>query len=160
MLVTLGGVLMMVGLALTLGKIGSSTTTSRSHLNAPSAATATTQETATAFLSHLATAIRSGDVTFMVSRLNPKVIADYGASACRATIATYRDPTAAFSVQSTSAPANYDYVVAGLTKVIPDTLTLHVSFTQHGTSTPEVIHLSRIPNGTLTWYTNCRGGQP
>jgi hypothetical protein len=154
LLVTLGAVLMVAGIALTLGKVGATTTTTRSQPAAASSA-APAHETAAAFLNQLAAAIRSGDVTLMESRLNPAVIADYGASACRATVATYTDPTAAFSVQSASAPADYRYVVGGVAKVIPDTLTLHVSFTQHGTSAPEIIHLSRTPNGTLTWYTDC-----
>ncbi len=154
LLVTLGVVLMVAGVALTLGKVGATTTTTRSQPTASSSA-APAHETATAFLNQLAAAIRSGDVTFMESRLNPAVIAHFGASACRATVATYTDPTAAFSVQSASAPADYSYVVAGVTKVIPNTLTAHVTFTQRGTSAAEIIHLSRMPNGTLTWYTSC-----
>jgi hypothetical protein len=159
LLVALGAGLMVVGVALTLGKVGATTTTNTtSSRHAASASLAPAHETATAFLNELAGAIRSGDVTFMESRLNPAVIAHYGASACRATVAKYTDPTAAFGVLSVSAPADYRYVVAGVTKVIPDTLTLHVAFTQHGTAAPEVIHLSRTSKGTLSWYTDCGGG--
>lgn len=155
LLVALGAGLMVAGVALTLGKVGATTTTTTSSQRAAASSAAPAPETATGFLDQLAGAIRSGDVSFMASRLNPAVIAHYGASACRATVATYADPTAAFSVQSVSAPADYRYVVGGAAKVIPDTLTLHVTFTQHGTPAPEVIHLSRTPQGTLTWYTNC-----
>jgi len=91
----------------------------------------------------------------ILTRLNPAVIARYGVGACRTIVATYTDPTAAFSVQSTSSPADYTYTAAGVTSVIPNTITAQVTFTKKGQPMPLTVHLSRTNAGKLTWYTDC-----
>lgn len=154
-LVIVGAAVMVVSVALTLGNVGSTSARTVSRSNGGSVPAPGSVETPAAFLNQLATAMRQGNVDFMVSRLNPAVIARYGTPECRTAVATYTDPTAAFSVQSTSSPADYTYTAAGVTTVIPNTITLQAMFTHQGQPTPLTVHLSRTGAGILTWYTDC-----
>ncbi len=154
-LATLGALVVVLGLVLTFSKVGGTTTQTVTRSVATNGGGTSSAETPAAFLNMLASAIRSGDVQFMVTRLNPAVIAAYGSSACQKTVATYTDPTAAFSVGSTGSPAAYSYTVDGKTRIVPDTITAQVIFTQQGKAAPETIHLSRRSDGKLTWYTAC-----
>jgi hypothetical protein len=150
-----GAAVMVVSVALSLGNVGATTTRSIARSSGGGVSTPGSVETPAAFLNQLAAAMRQGDVNFMLSRLNPAVIARYGSPACRTAVATYTDPTAAFSIQSTSPPADYTYTAAGSTSVIPDTTTLQATFTHQGQPNPVTVHLSRTRTGILTWYTNC-----
>ncbi len=155
LLVIVGAAVMVASVALTLGNVGATSTRTVSRSNGGTASAPGSVETPEAFLNKLATAMRQGDVDFMVSRLNPSVIARYGSAECRTAVATYTDPTAAFSVQSTSSPSDYTYTAAGVTTVIPDTITLQATFTHQGQPAPLTVHLSRTGDGILTWYTDC-----
>jgi hypothetical protein len=155
LLVTAGALLMVLSVALTFAKVGATTTRTVSRSVVHSAPTTTSVESPTSFLDQLAQAMRSGDVNFMVSRLNPAVIARYGSAACRTAAGTYADPTAAFAVQSVSSPGDYTYTAAGTTSVIPNSITAQVTFTHKGPAVPITAHLSRSDAGTWTWYTNC-----
>ncbi len=154
-LMAVGALLVVVSLVLTLGTIGK--TTHRTVSTSVASSTSAPTQTAAGFLDDLASAMRTGNVDFMVSALNPAVIARYGESSCRAAVATYTDPTAAFSVQSTSPPADYSYRAAGRASVIPDTITAKVTFTHDGQPVPVVVHLSQTKNGKLSWFTDCVG---
>jgi hypothetical protein len=154
-LVLLGAAIMVVSVALTLGNVGATTTRTTARSNGGSASAPGAVETPTAFLNQLASAMRQGDVNFMLSRLNSAVIARYGSPACRAAVATYTDPTAAFAIQSTSSPSDYTYTAAGVTTVIPDTIALQAIFTHQGQPNPVTVHITRIRSGVLTWYTDC-----
>jgi hypothetical protein len=155
LLVIVGAAVIVVSVALTLGNVGATSTRTVSRSNGGSVSAPGSAETPAAFLNKLATAMRQGNVDFMVSRLNPAVIARYGSPECRTAVAAYTDPTAAFSVQSTSSPADYNYTAAGVTTVIPGTITLQAIFTHQGQPNPLTVHLSRTGAGILTWYTDC-----
>lgn len=154
-LVILGAAVMVVSVALTLGNVGATATRTTARSNGGSVSAPGSVETPAAFLNKLAAAMRQGDVNFMLSRLNPVVIAGFGSLACRTAVATYTDPTAAFAIQSTSSPSDYTYTAAGVTTVIPDTIALKAIFTHQGQPNPVTVHLSRTRSGVLTWYTDC-----
>ena len=155
LLVIVGAAVMVVSVALTLGKVGATSTRTVSRSNGGPVSAPGSVETPAAFLNELAAAMRQGDANFMFSRLNSAVIARYGSPACRTAVTTYTDPTAAFTIQSTSSPSDYTYTAAGVTTVVPDTITLQAIFTHQGQPNPVTVHLSRIRSGILTWYTDC-----
>jgi hypothetical protein len=146
-----GAALVTVSLVLTFGHVGRSATTTVSSTSTA----AHSAETPAAFLDELAGAMRSGNVDFMVARLNPAVIAHYGRASCRQAVVSYIDPTAAFTLQSASPPADYTYTVSGTSVVVPDTITAQATFTRQGHPGPVTAHLSRTSKGELTWFTDC-----
>jgi len=148
-----GALVVAASLVLTLGTVGG--TTNRTVTTSVHTSTSTPPETPVAFLDELATAMRTGDVAFLVSRLNSAVISRYGESSCRAAVATYTDPTAAFVVQATSSPNDYHYRAADRTTVIPETITARATFTHDGQPVAVVVHLSRTKSGSLSWFTDC-----
>ena len=122
-LAALGALVVVLGLVLTFSKVGGTTTQTVTRSVATNGGGTSSAETPAAFLNMLASAIRSGDVQFMVTRLNPAVIAAYGSSACRKTVATYTGSDGAFSIGSTGSPTAYSYTVDGKTRIVPDTIT-------------------------------------
>ncbi len=150
-LMVAGAALVTVSLVLTFGHVGRSATTTVSSTSTA----AHSAETPAAFLDELAGAMRSGNVDFMVARLNPAVIAHYGRASCRQAVVSYIDPTAAFTLQSASPPADYTYTVSGTSVVVPDTITAQATFTRQGHPGPVTAHLSRTSKGELTWFTDC-----
>jgi len=148
-----GALVVSASLVLTLGTVGG--TTHRTVATSVHASTSTPPETPVAFLDELASAMRTGDVAFMDSRLNAAVISRYGEGSCRAAVATYTDPTANFVVHAASLPGVYHYRAADRTTVVPDTITARATFTHDGQPAAVVVHLSRTKSGTLSWFTDC-----
>lgn len=114
-------------------------------------------ESPATFLSELASAIRTGDVTFLVSRLHPAVIQRFGIAACQAKLNTTADPTARFTVQSVSAPTTYTWTTDTRTTQVPDTISVAVTRVSFGQTSSGIVHIAAV-NGQQRWFTNCRGG--
>src|SRR5271163_3018600 len=80
LLMAAGALVVSASLVLTLGTVGG--TTHRTVATSVHASTSTPPETPVAFLDELASAMRTGDVAFMDSRLNAAVISRYGEGSC------------------------------------------------------------------------------
>ena len=170
-LIATGAVLIGFAIIASVSGLGATSVTStRSPIAArasdrpvPTTATATATpaaETPTAFLAALANALHAGDSNFLLGRLNPVVIARYGESACRSAVATYTDPTAAFTVISVSAPADFTYSAGTHNTVVPNTVTVQAHVTLKGKTTDLPVHVSRNSSGEFTWYTDCSAPSP
>jgi hypothetical protein len=112
------------------------------------------QETVAQFLQLFATALQTGDTSFLIGRLNPHVIEVYGAANCAATIAAMTDPTASFTINATSGPAPFSWSESGTPVPVDDVYTVSVTRVAEGQSSVQDIHLALV-QGQLTWFRKC-----
>jgi len=136
-----------------------STTTSPPSNGTTTTTTSATGETPTAFLDALAAAIRSGDVNFMLSRLNPAVVTRYGEAQCRAFLPSLTDVTAQFTVKQVGTPAPFNWATDANTPkarstIVPNTLTIAVDDVLRGRTTAATVHVTKVGDH-YTWFTNC-----
>lgn len=122
--------------------------------SASASATPAPVETPQRFLDELAQAMRSGDVDFMAARLAPAVIARFGDTACRAAVARFTDPTAAFIVIHVAPPAPYVYTTDTRSTTVPGTLAVTSDQTHQGTIMEVTVHLTPVGD-QLRWFTDC-----
>jgi hypothetical protein len=170
----LGGVLLAVGIVVTgigvAGQVGSwgakteaaagstdSTSGTSDTRSGPSSTTSTTlapPEDATQFLDALGNALRTGDTDFLVTRLNPAVIARYGSAQCLGALAGARDTSATFTMKQVSDPQDFDWTTDGKTISIAETRTVDVDRVQRGVTESTSLHIVSV-NGQLTWLVDC-----
>jgi hypothetical protein len=136
---------------------GAPTATMQSSASpAPSAASTALaqQETVAQFLQLFATALQTGDATFLIGRLNPHVIEVYGQANCAAMVAAMTDPTASFTINATSGPAPFVWSESGTPVPVNDVYTVSVTRVAQGQSSVQDIHLALL-QGQLTWFRKC-----
>ncbi len=159
--IVVGAIVAVIGVAGGAADWGSSTSTTRSLQPVASGTPATTTPTSAAarnetpleFVVHLDTAIRNHDVTFLVSRLHPAVIARYGEAQCRAFVPHLDDH---YVVTGTSSPpAQYAYTSDGKTTQVANVVAVPVRITQpDGTSTSATLHTVKV-GGTYRYFIDC-----
>jgi hypothetical protein len=142
-----GLVCLAASLVLTFSKTGATAATTTAVSGADA--------TPTQFLDELSAALRSGDTSFLRAHLDPAVIQRFGAAACLAHVGTLKDPTATFQVRSVGAPTTYDYMTGTRTTAVADTIPVSVVYTQNGNATDTTVHLARLADGALGWFTAC-----
>jgi hypothetical protein len=134
-------------LVLTFAKSGSTSATTVAVTGADASPTG--------FLNELGAALRSGNVGFLQSHLDPAVLQVSGNQACATHLAALKDPTASFQVRSIGSPSTYVYAAGGQSLSIPNTIPVSVVYTQKGVPTNTTVHLARLPSGALAWFTAC-----
>jgi hypothetical protein len=112
------------------------------------------QETVAQFLQLFATALQTGDTSFLIGRLNPHVIEVYGQANCAAVVAAMTDPTASFTINATSGPAPFSWSESGTPVPVDDVYTVSVTRVAGGQSSVQDIHLALL-QGQLTWFRKC-----
>ena len=106
------------------------------------------------FLALFVQALRSGDATLLLDRLDPAVITRYGEPACRASIHTLFDATASLTLLSTTGPATFAYSGDGKSVAVPDVYTFTVAGTLGGQSATRDFHLPLV-DGRFHIFVDC-----
>lgn len=166
-LLAVGVVVIAIGVAGQVGSWGAKTETSDSSTgdsgssstkpaggSGSTSTTAPPAEDAAQFLDALGNALRTGDTNFLVSRLNPAVIARYGSAQCLGALAGARDPSATFTVKQVSDPVDFDWTTDGKTISIAETVTVDVDRVQRGVADSASLHLVEV-GGRFTWLVDC-----
>ena len=136
---------------------GASTATMQSSASpAPSAVSTAParQETVAQFLQLFASALQTGDTSFLIGRLNPHVIAVYGEANCAAVVAAMTDPTASFTIKAISGPAPFSWSESGTPVAVDDVYTVSVTRVAEGQPSVQDVHLALV-QGQLTWFRKC-----
>lgn len=116
---------------------------------------AATAEPADEFLRQLSESLSTGDGSFAVSRLHPKVIEIFGEAACNQTVPAPDDQTFNVQLVSEGARGPWDWPQPdGTTVRIDDAVTFEVQITQQGATSPSQVHLALV-DGTWRWFTYC-----
>ncbi len=116
-----------------------------------------------AFFVELETAVHTGTQETMTDRLGQAVFDRYGRETCSANLAA-KEPVAeqAFEILSVSGPAPWDYVTAELTTTVPDALTVGARVAapdaSGGVTTVERELHVQVSDGVVYWFTDC--GEP
>jgi hypothetical protein len=111
--------------------------------------------TAAQFAADLLVALQTGDTTYLNERIDPAVVDRYGASQCMAHIDAFKpDPTASWTVVSSSGPQPWPWMSDGLTTQIPDAWTVSVNDAASG---QRDLHFAPA-DGTWRWFVDC--GKP
>jgi hypothetical protein len=146
-LAALGTAGMVVGvLGLSLGWGSSSTAR-------PAGTTTTTAaaEQPAAFLRSFLTAIQNGDTAYLVSRLDPAVIAQYGAARCTQSIMRSPPLPEAYQLLSVHGPELFQYKSAGRTTPVRNVYV----FTVHGPKSGTLHFHFALVDGRYHWFTDC-----
>lgn len=142
-----------LGLALGWGNTTGGSATAATN-SGSTTSTTTRLEQPAAFLALFVQALRSGDATFLFDRLDPAVIARYGAPACRASIPTLFDATIALTLRSTTGPATFTYAGDGKSVAVPDVYTFTVDGTVGGQAVTREYHLALV-GGRFHIFLDC-----
>jgi hypothetical protein len=111
--------------------------------------------TADEFADALLVAFQSGDSQYLFDRLHPAVFDRYGMRQCRRHIdGLPADPSARWTVQSSSGPAPWAWETDGLTTTVSDAWTVTIRIPDEG---QREIHFAPF-EGTWRWFTDC--GEP
>jgi len=111
-------------------------------------------ESPAAFFALFSAAVRTGDTSFLAARVDPAVIARYGAAQCQTALGSLHDPTEQLRLVSTSGPVQYAYVSDGMSATVPDTYVFHVDGTAAGQSGPRAYHFA-LEHGTFHLFLDC-----
>lgn len=141
---------------------GSSATGARDRSDRSTTTTVALAESPEEFLAALATAFRSGDVSFLLSRLHPAVLARYGEAQCRQALPAYTDPSAMFAVQQVGPDEAFTWTTEPDTQHprssgVSDARSVEVIRAARGVATPAQIHIARV-GAHYTWFIDC--GEP
>jgi hypothetical protein len=108
--------------------------------------------TADEFADALLVAFQSGDSQYLFDRLHPAVFDRYGMRQCRRHIdGLPADPSARWTVQSSSGPAPWAWETDGLTTTVSDAWTVTTRIPDEG---QREIHFAPF-EGTWRWFTDC-----
>ena len=166
LVVALGIVANIVGIAGAIGDWGSSTTKvvlgaapagaltpgSTSVSTAPGATSSTpltavaVQQTPQQFLTALGTAESNGDVAFLMAHVHPVVIQRYGATQCRSHFQTTSQPTTYKVTGQPSAAGPYVYSSDGMIATVRPVISVPVQLTAGSKSENTVLHLAPFGN--------------
>jgi len=121
----------------------------------PSAPPALDPPTVEEFADALLAAFQSGDTQYLFDRVHPLVFDRYGIRQCRRHInGLPADPSASWTVQSSSGPAPWEWETDGLTTTVSDAWTVTIRIPDEG---QREIHFAPF-EGTWRWFTDC--GEP
>jgi hypothetical protein len=150
----LGAALVVVGVLGLVFGWGSTTTTRRSGATAGTGTTASPAETPESFLAAFVSALKAGDRTFLLGRLDPAVIDRYGTAQCQTYLAGFADPNATLRLVGVTGPAPFDYASDGLTRRVAGTYTLSVDGTLQGGTGPRQLHFALV-DGHFRFFVDC-----
>jgi hypothetical protein len=109
-----------------------------------------------AFYRELERAVRSGDVEFLVARLDPLVLARYGEAQCRDFLGGLAIPTFRVRVRQVDAPAPWRWEVDGAAAAdVPDAVTVHVERAAGAGDANEAIEHVAVRGRDVRWFTDC-----
>lgn len=121
----------------------------------PSAPPPLDPPTAEEFADALLAAFQSGDTQYLLDRVHPVVFERYGVRQCRRHVNGFAaDPSASWTVQSSSGPAPWEWETDGLTTTVSDTWTVTIRIPDEG---QRDIHFAPF-EGTWRWFVDC--GEP
>jgi hypothetical protein len=107
------------------------------------------------FLRQLSESLSTGDGSFAISRLHPKVIETFGQDACSQTVPAPDDATFNVQLVSEGPRGPWDWPQPdGSTIRIDDAVTFDVQVTREGATTPSQVHLVLL-DGAWRWFTYC-----
>jgi len=123
---------------------------------APSGSTAARSgsEKPAAFLASFVRALRSKDAAFLYDRLDPVVIARYGAPACRSAVPGLFDSTVALKLTSVNGPSTFTYASDGKSVRVPDVYTFDVTGVVFGQAATRHYHLALL-DGRFHTFLDC-----
>jgi len=117
-----------------------------------SPSTTSASERPAAFLAAFVRALRSGNATFLYDRLDPAVIARYGAQACRSAIPGLFDSTAALTLSSVTGPSTFNYATDGKSVAVPNVYTFTVTGVVFGQPATRQYHLALLDGRFHTFF--------
>jgi hypothetical protein len=118
----------------------------------PSAPPALDPPTAEDFADVLLAAFQTGDTQYLFDRLHPLVFERYGERQCRRHLNTFEaDPTASWSVQSSTGPAPWDWITDEVTTTVNETWTIVIEVPDEG---EREVHFAPF-EGTWRWFLDC-----
>lgn len=121
----------------------------------PSAVPSLDPPTAEEFADALLAAFQSGDTQYLFDRVHPVVFERYGMRQCRRHVDGFAaDPSASWTVQSSSGPAPWEWETDDLTTTVGDTWTVTIRIPGEG---QRDIHFAPF-EGTWRWFVDC--GEP
>lgn len=111
--------------------------------------------TAEEFADALLAAFQAGDTPYLLDRMHPLVFERYGERQCRSHVNGFAaDPSASWTVESSSGPTPWEWETDGLTNTVSDNWTVAIRIPEEG---PREIHFAPF-EGTWRWFTDC--GEP
>jgi hypothetical protein len=140
--------------------VGGGLPTNRSityHLQGQRVKVLATNEIMQAFLTQLATALRTNDTAFLFDNLHPAAINLYGAQICQ-THFQQRSPDPSYNIEfaSMTGPASWVYAPAGQAQVpVVDVYTVTAKVTAQGQTTTAELHIGQAGD-QLYWFTQCK----
>jgi len=104
------------------------------------------------FADALLAAFKSGDTQYLFDRLHPLVFERYGEGQCRRHVNGFAaDPSASWTVQSSSGPAPWEWETDGLSATVSDAWMVSIEIPDEG---QREIHFAPS-EGTWRWFTDC-----
>jgi hypothetical protein len=141
-LIALGAAAILLGsLGLTLG--WGTTVGARSGAGTTSP-TASAAERPAAFLAEFVQAVRNGNTTFLLDRVDPALISRYGEQPCRSAIPGLFDPTLSLRLRAVSGPGTYTYSRGGQSLTTHDVYTFTVDGVVGGHPATRHYHLALV----------------
>ena len=142
-LVALGAGAILVGsLGLTLG--WGNTVGARTGSNTTTTPAAAASERPAAFLAELVQALRTGNTSFLLARVDPALITRYGEQACRSAIPGLFDPTVSLRLRAVSGPGSYTNSSGGQSVTVHDVYTFTVDGVVGGQPATRHYHLALV----------------
>jgi hypothetical protein len=113
-------------------------------------------QTPASFLRGLGSAVRSGNTSYLLARLNGAVIRRFGTAECRSYLAASKDPTASYTVLSVGRAGPFVYVMKGKRVVVENVVPVRVRAVRHGATVRTTVHLAESGHpATYSWFANC-----
>jgi hypothetical protein len=104
------------------------------------------------FADALLAAFQSADTQYLFDRLHPLVFERYGERQCRRHVNGFAaDPSASWTVLSSSGPAPWEWETDGLTTTVSDTWTVSIEIPDEGQGE---VHFAPS-EGTWRWFVDC-----
>ena len=120
------------------------------------AETSEAAQTPASFVRGLASAVRSGNTSYLLARLNGAVIKRFGEAECRSYLAASKDPTASYTVLSVGRAGPYVYATSGKRAVVENVVPVRVIAVRHGTTVRTTVHLAESGHPVAySWFANC-----
>lgn len=120
------------------------------------AATSGTEQTPASFLRGLGAAVRSGNTSYLLARLNGAVIKRFGTAECRSYLAASKDPTASYTVLSVGRARPFVYATNGRSVVVENVVPVTARAVRHGATVRTTVNLAESGHPVAySWFANC-----
>ena len=113
-----------------------------------------TLNSAIAFLDRLSKAIRAGDTRYLLSHLDPAVVARYGLAQCASVVRQLKDPSLHLQLVQFSGPMTYNYHSDGLSALVPGVYVFKSTGMAAGTRGTHISHFASH-NGDFRIFVDC-----